>query len=173
MEDFENQVQAEEPVLQENETAAEAEKLPQTEEASSGEPDEMQMLWEQLNKAREQLAEKDAELEQMQKHWEAAMQKCREEAQQVHFEDRLELELWKAGAKNPRAVRALLQVDAAMLSEDGGVKGLSEQLTALRQSDSYLFVTPAAVGTKGNFVRPRESVQNQSLKDAIASYYFG
>lgn len=45
-----------------------------------------------------------------------------------------------AKAKNPTAVRALLKdLDKAEIADDGTIKGLSEQLEALKKSDEYLF----------------------------------
>jgi hypothetical protein len=64
-----------------------------------------------------------------------------------------------AGAKNTAAVRALLKdLEKAEIGEDGAVKGLAEQIKALKESDAYLFTsseagkptgaTPAASGTQ-------------------------
>lgn len=50
----------------------------------------------------------------------------------------VDLALVKNGAKNPRAVNALLDAEKIELG-DGGVKGLDEQLEALKESDPYLF----------------------------------
>ena len=44
----------------------------------------------------------------------------------------------KAGAKNSKAVAALLDGEKIEMAEDG-VKGLDEQLKALKESDAYLF----------------------------------
>lgn len=45
-----------------------------------------------------------------------------------------------AGAKNVTALTALLTgLDKAELAEDGTVKGLAEQISALQKSDAYLF----------------------------------
>ena len=43
-----------------------------------------------------------------------------------------------AGARNSKAVSALLDLDKVSLS-DNGLEGLDDQLTALKESDSYLF----------------------------------
>lgn len=64
-----------------------------------------------------------------------------------------------AGAKNAAAVKALLKdLDKAELDENGAVKGLAEQLKAIKESDAYLFhsadagkptgATPANTGTQ-------------------------
>ena len=44
-----------------------------------------------------------------------------------------------AKALNNKAVKALLNLENAELDEDGSVKGLAEQITALQKSDAYLF----------------------------------
>lgn len=41
--------------------------------------------------------------------------------------------------RNTKAARALLDNDAIKLNDDGTVKGLSEQLDAMKKSDPYLF----------------------------------
>lgn len=50
----------------------------------------------------------------------------------------IELALAGAKAKNPKAVKALLDGDKLELTEEG-IKGLDEQLSALQESDAYLF----------------------------------
>lgn len=50
----------------------------------------------------------------------------------------VDLTLVKAGARNPKAVNALLKLDDVEVT-DAGIKGLDEQLTALKESDAYLF----------------------------------
>ncbi|EAE9229621.1 scaffolding protein [Listeria monocytogenes] len=50
----------------------------------------------------------------------------------------IELALASAKAKNPKAVRALLDNDKLELTDEG-LKGLAEQLGALQESDAYLF----------------------------------
>lgn len=50
----------------------------------------------------------------------------------------IDLGLMKYGAKNPRAVNALLDAEKIEVTDDG-VKGLEEQLDGLKESDSYLF----------------------------------
>lgn len=63
--------------------------------------------------------------------------------------------------KNSIAIKALLNLKDAKIDEDGTVKGLNEQLEAIKKSDSYLFdtevkkatrkgVTPGEGSTDGN-----------------------
>lgn len=53
-------------------------------------------------------------------------------------------------ARNPRAVKALLDSEVIKLGEDGRVVGLAEQLEGLKESDPYLFAddstTPPPAG---------------------------
>lgn len=59
----------------------------------------------------------------------------------------------KSGAKNVKAVKALLKdLDSAILDENGTVSGLSEQLEALKKSDGYMFAESTPVPMFTGFV---------------------
>ena len=49
-----------------------------------------------------------------------------------------------AGAKNTKAVLALLDLDKVSVDEDGQLFGISEQLEELQKTDAYLF-TPKQI----------------------------
>lgn len=51
----------------------------------------------------------------------------------------IELGLTQNGAKNIKAAKALLDNDTLKIGDKGQLLGLSEQLTALKESDAYLF----------------------------------
>ena len=61
--------------------------------------------------------------------------------------------LISAGAKNTKAIRALMDVDGFKLQEDGTVFGLNDALKAVQKSDPYLFESketkPEPKGMKG------------------------
>ncbi len=57
----------------------------------------------------------------------------------LKLDNALETALTAAGAKNTKAVRALLDMTKVKLGEDGKATGVDEQLTALQKSDAYLF----------------------------------
>lgn len=62
------------------------------------------------------------------------------EIKQLKIDNAVETSLTGAGAKNTVAVKALLKdLDKAELDEDGTIKGLADQITALKKSDPYLF----------------------------------
>lgn len=76
--------------------------------------------------------------------WEALAKKTREESEaklrKLEFEHALEKELVKAGARNAKAVGALLNQDGMKL-EGGTVEGLEEQLKQIRKDNEFLFET--------------------------------
>ncbi len=57
----------------------------------------------------------------------------------LKFDHTLEAELAKAKAKNPKAVRALLDAEALKLQEDGSILGLKEQLEGIKTENDYMF----------------------------------
>lgn len=72
------------------------------------------------------------------------------EIRQMKINSALESALISSKAKNLTAVKALIKdLDKAELLDDGSIKGLEEQITALKKSDSYLF--EEAVATKPSF----------------------
>ncbi len=70
---------------------------------------------------------------------EAAAEEILGEHRKIIYENAMNEALTAAGARNHRAVRALLDVDADMLGEDGRIRGLDEKLKALKESEGYLF----------------------------------
>jgi len=76
--------------------------------------------------------------------WKAKAEQAQKDAQaqiqQLKFEHALDQALAGAKAKNVKAVRALLQMDALKLNEaDGSIVGLKEQLEKLQSEADYLF----------------------------------
>lgn len=102
------------------------------------------------------IAERDTQLETLKKssgdnaalqQQIADLQKANEEQQKSHdaeitqlrLDNAVEAALLTAGAKNVKAVRALMDADKLKLEKDGTVSGLSEQIKAIQKSDDYLF----------------------------------
>lgn len=94
----------------------------------------------------EELSKKIKELEELnqktQQDYEAKMQ-------QQHKDFAIEQAIKDAKAKNPKAVKALLDLEAVKLDGDK-LLGLNEQLGALAKSDAYLFGEDAPGGTGAN-----------------------
>ena len=102
------------------------------------------------------IAERDTQLEALKKssgdnaalqQQIADLQKANEEQQKAHdagitqlrLDNAVEAALLTAGAKNVKAVRALMDADKLKLEKDGTVSGLSEQIKTSQKSDDYLF----------------------------------
>ncbi len=61
------------------------------------------------------------------------------ELAQLKLDNAIDTALTAAGAKNTKAVRALLDTSKVKLGEDGELDGWEEQLRAVQKSDPYLF----------------------------------
>lgn len=110
---------------------------------------------EELTRLREEMSERDKQLESLKgvsgaseelkkeverlqaenKNKEESYQK---ELQELKFNFELEKVLTSEKARNIKAIKPLLDLTLLKL-EDGKIKGLSEQLEKLKQSDGYLF----------------------------------
>ena len=75
--------------------------------------------------------------------WKAQAEKAKEEAQEtiqkLKFDHALEATLTGARAKNPKAVKALLDMEALKLTDDGSIVGLKEQIEKVQSENDYLF----------------------------------
>ena len=83
----------------------------------------------------------------------------------------IDLALTQAGAKNIKAAKALLDGESLKLTDEG-LKGLDDQLAALKESDGYLFgsnepIPPNPEGKKATFGGNPSSGQNVE-EDAFA-----
>ncbi len=103
------------------------------------------------------------------------------EIKQLKINTAVDSALSDAKAKNAIAVKALLKdLDKAELSEDGTIKGLSEQIDALKKSDAYLFeaketkpkLKGATVGESSDNdpAITKENFNKMSYKDRMALY---
>lgn len=61
------------------------------------------------------------------------------EIARLRLDSAIDAALTAAGARNGKAVRALLDTDKVALGEDGRLSGFDDQLAALKKSDGYLF----------------------------------
>ena len=83
-------------------------------------------------KLKEQVEMYKAKNSQLSKEWQDKL-----EAQSKNFA--ISNSLRDAGAKNAKAVSALLDLDKVSFDHKGKLSGLDDQLKALKKSDSYLF----------------------------------
>ena len=61
------------------------------------------------------------------------------ELAQIRLDNAIDAALISAGAKNGKAVKALIDVSKVKLGEDGKLTGWDDQLKAVQKSDAYLF----------------------------------
>lgn len=128
----------------------------------------------QLSQANEQIAgfkeldiegvkQKAAEWEQ--KYNQAAENSARE-IEQLKFDFALDRELTKAQARNPKAVKALLDRDA-LKYDKGKIIGLEEQLETLKKNEDSAFLFGSAAPTV-QFTTQSQSFQQMNDNDARA-----
>lgn len=126
-------------------------------------------LEEQIGEYKKQLSERDKQLDSLNKSAgdsEALKQQIAElqaankqttdayeaKLKQMAVENAANLALTKHGAKNPKAVKALLNLENAKMDGDT-IVGLEEQLTKLKETDAYMFNVeqkPSIAGTQPN-----------------------
>lgn len=102
------------------------------------------------------------------KAWEEKLQKAHAETRQARFDGILGNAIAAAGGRNPKAIRALLDVEALQASEDVGVAA-EAAVAALKNQNGYLFRLPAvpyAPGTgTGGFTAPEPQTLAGALKE--------
>lgn len=126
-------------------------------------------LTTELETTKAQLAEANAQIESFKEmdvdgikaaadEWQAKAEKAQEDAAaeiaSLKFNTALDSALNGAKAKNPKAVKALLNMDDMKLAETGEIVGLTEQLEGIKSENDYLFIAdkepPKIVGGGNN-----------------------
>ena len=105
-----------------------------------------------LKTLREQLKDHEGastELEALQTKYDEETQKLQEQLEHNKKMNEIRLAINKSGARNEKAILALLDLEEVKVNDDG-VQGLKEQIDAIKESDSYLFAT--AENKKPNIV---------------------
>lgn len=133
----------------------------------------------QDNKGNEDLKNQIAKLQDDNKK---AVEAKDAEIKKIKIDNAVNTALIGAGAKNTKAVLALLKLDGAELADDGTVKGLSEQIDALKKAEdsSFLFksegknpspkkgVTPKGNNDpKGNGTVTKEQFAKMGYKERV------
>lgn len=80
-----------------------------------------------------------AKADEYKQAFEQAQQQAAEQINQLKFDHALVGALGEAKAKNPKAVKALLNHNDLKLAEDGSIIGLKDQLEAIKSENDYLF----------------------------------
>ncbi len=104
---------------------------------------------EKLKNAAGNSEELKAQIEQLQAENQKAAEEWQAKMSQMQLNFAVDKALTAAKAKNPKAVKALLDMENVKLDGDK-LLGLDDQLKAIQQSDPYLFGEPGKVGSGTN-----------------------
>lgn len=104
------------------------------------------------------------QLEDLQSRFDEIKTSSEQQISDLKKSSAIDLALTQAGAKNIKAAKALLDSESLELTDEG-LKGLDDQLAALKESDGYLFgqseqVPPNPDGKKATFSGNASSGQN-------------
>lgn len=105
------------------------------------------------------------QIEQLQAENTTAKESFQKELDKIKFNSALELKLASSGAKNPKALKGLLDMDKIHY-EDGSLTGFAEQLETIKKENDYLFgTTPTSTGM------PHGNSQTDYSKLSDEEYY--
>jgi len=116
-------------------------------DAKAGEIEQLNNQLAEAGKAIEGFKEMDIDgIKKAAEEWKSKAEQAKLEAdqkvQELKLEHALKDALVAAKAKNPKVVKALLEMDKIKFSEDGEqLEGLEEQLAAIKEENDYLFET--------------------------------
>lgn len=146
--------------------------------------EELSSAQTELESYKAQLSDRDSQLEDLRgkaqgnEDLQSTIDALKEANNQAKYEHQKELERTKLNyeldqalilnkARNPKAVRALLDTETVKFDEEGKLIGLSEQLDSLKESDSYLFAgeesdptppAPTHIPGAGHKTNPRKEI---------------
>lgn len=106
------------------------------------------------------------------KEWE---DKYNKDLKSEHLRSQVQLAVAKSGARSEKALMGMLDLDKITLDDNGDVKGLNEQIEAIKKDSAFLFTpdpTPAEdVDLGGGHGNPAPAKEIESIADAVADYY--
>lgn len=140
---------------------------------------ELQTQLEQRNADIEELSKQAGDNADLQTKYQELKTKYEAEAEanttrfnEIKRDSAIEIALTKAGARNLKAAKALLDLDKIEVNEDG-IKGLDEQITGLTESDDYLFGSGETTGQFANGGNPSGTSSNggaDAFKSAVEKF---
>ena len=104
---------------------------------------------EQLKKSSGDNADLKAQIEKLQGENETQKEDYEAQIAQIRLDNAVDSALTAAGAKNNKAVKAMLDMTGVKLDKEGNLTGLKEQLDGVKKSDSYMFNAAGSAGFKG------------------------
>ncbi|MFB8468571.1 phage scaffolding protein [Enterococcus thailandicus] len=124
-----------------------------------------------LKKSAKGNEELTTQLSELQEKYNQAKSDSETKIAEIKKTSAVELALTQAGARNIKAAKALLDNEKLELSDEG-ISGLEEQLTALKESDAYLFEqdtsTPPPADKKATFDGNASGTATPNQDDATA-----
>ncbi|MEQ7179858.1 phage scaffolding protein [Enterococcus thailandicus] len=124
-----------------------------------------------LKKSAKGNEELTTQLSELQEKYNQAKSDSETKIAEIKKTSAVELALTQAGARNIKAAKALLDNEKLELSDEG-INGLEEQLTALKESDAYLFEqdtsTPPSADKKATFDGNASGTATPNQDDATA-----
>lgn len=130
---------------------------------------------EDLSEKAKNNKELTAEIDRLKEENENAANEWKEKLEKQAFDFKLEKTLSDNKAKNPKAVKALLDIDSIKLDGET-LLGLDDQLKALQESDGYLFGEDEPAGLRGRQPHPgnpepkgitRDDINKMSYKERV------
>ena len=116
------------------------------------------------------------QLQDLQTKYDAETKEAAEKLAQIEFDGAVKDVLTKHNARSEKAVRAMLDLDALRKSNNRN-EDIEKAVSALKESDSYLFVAdgPKPTGQNANIGIPLQPspADTGSVADAIKSQLFG
>lgn len=94
-------------------------------------------------------AELKKQIEEMQNINKAKEKEYTDNLVKIKLDNAVEIALMSSGAKNSKAVKALLNLEKAVLGEDGKITGLEEQIKALKTAEDSSFLFAEIPKVKG------------------------
>lgn len=96
---------------------------------------------------------------------------------EAKLNSKIQLAVAKSGARSEKALMGMLDRDKITVDDKGEIKGLDEQIEALKKEDAFLFETEPPkkkdVNLGGGHVTPAPKNEVTTLADAVADYYNG
>ncbi len=127
-------------------------------------------LVEENTKLKDEVSEKDVELENLDRLREESLLKDSEHlavVEKLKIDNAVELAINKAGGKNLKAIKALLNFENITFDENGNILGLDEQIEELLKSENskFLFENSEVISIKGATPVSGEKTQGISKSD--------
>ena len=122
---------------------------------------ETDKLLKEANEAKDASAEFKTKYEELLKTQKADKEKYEADLLENRKSYAIDLALTKAGARNNKAVKALLDDKKITVADNGEVSGISEQLDTIRKDADYLFDAKPAEQNNTNPLKPTFGTGNQ------------